>query len=144
MDDTAASTTVIVFRLTHIHRVDRKRGSVVFATTEPRGSLSFSAPAAINMTVDPRLDSRFVVAILKTDGAASYLELNGVRVPGQQAGGRSGADFVLGTSAPPPPGSNNYPTGIAELMIYDRALSDIETRQIAQYLQRRYGIAAGQ
>jgi len=150
------STTLAVFYLTHMHSTrDKHRTCVVFDAVPSGVSLSVNNRARVKnghtvmfgplgVSLPAPFDGKFVVVTGLCDGAASFLDVNGgLRTPGTMENVKSETALVLGLPASAPPAFGGYPVQIAELLVYDRALTDVEFRQLGQYLARRYGIAGG-
>ncbi|MCE9552382.1 MAG: hypothetical protein K8T91_03270 [Planctomycetes bacterium] len=150
------STTLAVFYLTHMHSTkDKRRYCVVFDTLPSGVALSVNNGARVknghtvvfgplNVSLGGEFDGRFVIAMAQCKDTASFLDINGgLRTPGTMPHVRSETSIVLGTPSAVPPSFGGYPGQIAELLIYDRALSDVECRQVGQYLSRRYNIPGG-
>jgi hypothetical protein len=140
------STTIAVFHLTHFHSVkDKRRTCIVFDAAPPGISLGANNRAGVKnghtITFGPlgvsssgQLHGKFVIATALCNAGASLLDVNGLRTPGAMENVKSENNFVLGLPAGVPQGFGGYPTQIAELMVYDRALMDVECRQLGQYL----------
>jgi hypothetical protein len=150
------STTMAVFYLTHMHSTkDRRRYCVVFDALPAGTSLSINNRARVKnghtimfgplgVSLDAPFDGKFVIATALCDGAASFLDVNGgLRTPGTVEHVKSETALVMGLPSSTPPAFGGYPVQIAEWLVYDRALTDVELRQLGQYLARRYGIAGG-
>lgn len=150
------STTLAVFYLTHMHSTkDKRRYCVVFDTLPSGVALSINNGARVKnghtvafgplgVSLGGEFDGRFVVAMAQCNDAASFLDINGgLRTPGSMPPVRSETSIVLGIPSAVPPSFGGYPGQLAELLVYDRALSDVECRQVGQYLSRRYNIPGG-
>ena len=150
------STTLAVFHLSHYHSTkDRRRFCVVFDTQPSAASLGANNRAGVKnghtvmfgplgVSSSGQLHGQFVIATALCNGASSFFDVNGgLRSAGAMENVRGEANFVMGLPAAVPQGFGGYPTQIAELLVYDRALTDVECRQLGQYLSRRYSIPGG-
>ncbi|MCE9553359.1 MAG: hypothetical protein K8T91_08275 [Planctomycetes bacterium] len=142
------STTFAVLDVVGLRRKQRHRSGVALCTSEPRYALSvetihgayqgqgmyghfldFAAPevarsGAVNMGIGRAL------VVNQVNGEKSFTEVNGTsRGYGSQAGGPSGDTLTLG-----------WPGNFVELLIYNRALSSVEIRQIGAYLGAKYSV----
>ena len=150
------STTLAVFYLTHMHSTrDKRRYCVVFDTLPSGVALSINNGARVKnrhtvmfgplgVSLGGEFDGRFVIALAQSNDAGSFLDINGgLRTPGSMPHVRSETSVVIGVPSAVPPSFGGYPGQIAELLVYDRALTDVECRQVGQYLSRRYNIPGG-
>ena len=153
--ETPSSTTVAVFTVQGLARKQRGSSAVIFETSAPgfgwhtgayhdrRGRYGHDVtfvgpkPSAMTSKIVP-MGTYALIAAARVNDRESYVEVNGRdRMFVEATGGTSGDTLTLGGS-PASPGS--YGGTIAEVLVFNRALSGVELRQVGKYLQGRYGI----
>jgi len=154
--DTPISTSFLVFTVQGLRRKEYGRYAAIAETSVPtlgwhtgayhdrRGrydhEVTFVGCKPIPM-VSKRLPMGTfgLIAAASVAGPRSFIEINGRgRSIFDSSAEPSGDTFILGGGHASP---GAYGGAIAELIIYNRRLSDVEIRQIGRYLQTRYGIA---
>ena len=143
--NSAESTTFAVFNVTGLPRKVYGKSGTVFTTSAPIYKMAYdtmhnrrgiyghfvhlSAPQQCRST-QTFMSTTNLLVIAQVAGDHSQIEVNfAAEGQGAQTGGPSGTTFTINTSH-----------HLAELMIYNRALSDTEVHQISDYLGAKYGI----
>jgi hypothetical protein len=154
--DTPESTSFIVFTVRGLARKEYSRQAAIAETSPPtlgwhtgayhdrRGrydhEVTFVGCKPIPM-VSKRLPMGTfgLIAAASVAGRRSFIEINGRgRSVFDSSAEPSGDTLILGGGHASP---GSYGGVIAEVILYNRRLSDVEIRQLGRYLQMRYGIA---
>src|SRR5262249_47163664 len=141
--DADKSTSLCVFTVAGLARKQHNRSDFVLGTSAPivgwrtnamhdrRGRYGhefvFDAPTPMASKLMP-MGSYGLIAAAKVSQQSSFVEVNGrARMYVESAASRGGDTMTIGGSHDAP---GSYNGSIAELLIYDRALSNVELRQL--------------
>lgn len=116
----------------------------LFNSTPPSLGLGFDFTGGriTNPAVLP-FNNRYVVGSVVSSGASSFVEIDGAgRLTGSMGGGTNGSPFRIGARYASPSPGNYFAGDLAEILIYNRALSASEQQQIQGYLQAKYRTAS--
>jgi len=136
-DDTAGNHVAVCESARNFNSQVYQNGMYAYATTGNYGRFAYTSTAFTiwNSVYDGTLSGNAARLELYRDGAQQALTFTGT-IPGALA---SAAGYTVGR----PHGSNlaYWDGDIAEVIVYDRTLTDAERQQITQYLGSKYGIA---